>query len=191
MDASQDASPLEYPRRGILKPCDADTLVAMKYLIIFLAAALASCTAPKVDTNAMLQAPQDFGLEVVVHAAQNDEHARPARFTVGPDASLRAAFGPAAPTRAYQPIVRRLTRRNMDQLWRLVRDSGLIDQASPAKLGPGDSAEPAPGRPAAIVRIQYSGRYEALRIYLDRAGEDADAAFALIERLELLAWRDK
>lgn len=139
----------------------------------------------------MLDAPQDFGLEVVLHAASGNEQIHPARFTVGPDGSLRAAFGPAAPTQAYQPLVRRLTRRNMDQLWRLVRDSGLVDEANPAKLGPGDSAQPAPGRAAAIVRIGYAGRHETLRIYLDRVGEDSDAAMALIERLELLAWQDR
>lgn len=166
-------------------------------LTLPLAAPIAACrSAPTLAPAAAppVERPADFVLAATVHAPANAAEAqlprslRPARYVVEVDGSLRAAIGHGSGEQTYPPITRVLTPRQADQLWRLVRDSGLLDPAHPGRVGDPASI-PRPGnRFTALIWISYADQATALRVPLDRSPEWGLPAEQLIDRLADWAW---
>lgn len=113
---------------------------------------------------------------------------RPGRYIVEADGALRAALGPGAEATTYPPRTRQLSPRQVDLLWRLVRDSGLLDPTNPGRIEGPEEALRSPDRTMALFYVGYAGRRVMVRTLLDRSGEESLAAERVVDRLAELAW---
>lgn len=134
--------------------------------------------------------PQDFTLAMTVYAPAAagalPRSLRAGRYVVEPDGSLRAGLGERAA--AYPARTRQLTPGEMDQLWRLVRESALLDPDSPARVEDPGSIAVSPGRAMATVYIAGAGARRTLRVLLDRSSATAVSAERVADRLAEWAW---
>ena len=138
--------------------------------------------------------PYDFTLAMTVYApagaraAQLPRSLRAGRYVVEPDGSLRAGLGERAS--AYPPLARQLTPEQMDQLWRLIRDSALLDSDNPARVEDPGAIAVSPGRAMATVYLGGAGvgPRRTLRVLLDRSSPTAVSTEQLADRLAELAW---
>ena len=76
----------------------------------------------------------------------------------------------------------------MDQVWRLVRDSELLDPDNPARVDDPSSIAVSPDRVMATVYMSGAGRRRTLRVLMDRGSPTAMAAEQLADRLAEMAW---
>jgi hypothetical protein len=138
--------------------------------------------------------PADFVLAATVHSPESMSKARlprslqPARYVVEADGVLRAAVGGAAQTTTFPGRTRQLTPREFDALWRLVRESGLLDSQNVARIEGPDDLTRAPDRTTAIVYVSFGGRRMTLRTLLDRTSPGAAETERVIDRLAEWAW---
>ncbi|TVQ60873.1 MAG: hypothetical protein EA378_10650 [Phycisphaerales bacterium] len=142
-------------------------------------------------------APGDFSLSVTVFNAEVDDRTpesafdrslRPARYLVQPDAVLRSAVGPGVRPSMHPPYTRQLVQRQVDQLWRAVRDSGLLEPAQPTRIDSVDTYLPPPTGPTAVVEVAAAGERRAFSVPLDTGDAEAIAVRQLVDRLAALAW---
>jgi hypothetical protein len=135
--------------------------------------------------------PADFTLAVTVHSPAGARQGalprslKAGRYVVEPDGSLRAALGERAA--AYPGLTRQLTPEQTDQVWRLVRESGLLDPANPARVDDPAGVSPAE-RGMAVIYVSFEGSRRTLRVPLDRLGPNALAAERVVDRLAELGW---
>src|SRR5262245_38039155 len=138
--------------------------------------------------------PQDFVLAATVLTPTDvkttnlPRSLRPARYIVEADGVLRAAVGAGSTTTTYPPQTRQLTARQMDSLWRQLRESNLLDPGNPSRIDAPEAVARAPDRTTALIFVGGDGRRVTLRVLLDRRTEDAVAAERLVDRLADLAW---
>lgn len=126
-------------------------------------------------------APADFTLAVTVAgpAAPSDapvprsRHA--ARYVMEADWVLRAAVGQSAGENTFPAQTRQLTAKQVDRLWQDLRDSGLLENPSPAA-----------GQADAVYTIYYVAGGCRGTIRLDR--ENRSGASRLVDDLAALAW---
>jgi hypothetical protein len=123
-----------------------------------------------------------------VAAPQLPRSLRPGRYIVEADGALRAALGPGAEATTFPAQTRQLSPRQVDLLWRLVRDSGLLDATNPGRIEGPDEALRSPDRTTALFYVAYAGQRVTVRTLLDRSGEDALAAERVVDRLAEWAW---
>jgi hypothetical protein len=158
--------------------------------------ALAACSstprAPEPAAPISGSRPADFTLAMTVYSPTRaaatgtlPRALRPARYILEPGGTLRAASGTTAP--AYPPAARQLEPHQVDQLWRLLRDSPLLDPANPAQVQDPELIELSPSRTTATIYIAFGGQRRSLRLLLDRSTEDALTAERLANRLADLA----
>jgi hypothetical protein len=121
-------------------------------------------------------------------AAKLPRALRPARYIIEPDGALRAASGVAAKASTFPPLARTLTPRQMDQLWRLVRDTALLDPTNPARVDDPQTLELSPDRTTATIYIAFGDHRASLRLLLDRGSEDALSAERIADHLAALAF---
>jgi hypothetical protein len=147
--------------------------------------------APAAAQGLPLSRPANFTLAVSIHAPQQARAAtlprslRPGRYIVEPDGGLRSA-GPRTPP--FPPLTRQVSPQQMDQLWRQLRESGLLDPDHPARVDDPGAIAVSPDRAMAIVSVTFGDQRRTLRLLLDRSGEAAIAAERLTDRLAELAW---
>jgi hypothetical protein len=141
--------------------------------------------------------PADFTLAVTVYSPVSAKIAgalpralRPARYVVEPDGTLRAAPTTPAPAAraAFPPRARTLTPRQMDQIWRLLRDTALLEPTNPARVEDPGAVELSPDRTTATLYIAFADRRTSLRLLLDRGSEDALSAERIADHLAALAF---
>ena len=138
--------------------------------------------------------PADFVLAATVYSPKGmagvklPRSLRAARYIVEADGVLRAGLGPGAQATTYPGQTRRLTAREFDALWRMVRESGLLDSASAWRVDDPEGITRASDRTTALVYVGYEGKRTTLRMLLDRSGPEAVAAERLIDRLAEWAW---
>lgn len=139
--------------------------------------------------------PADFTLAVTVLAPAHDR-ARPAdlprslqpgRYIVEPDGSLRVALGPGSTVTTFPPRTRTLSPRQMDMLWRQVRDSGLLDPGNPGRITGPEEALRSRDRTTGLFYIAQEGNRATVRVLLDRS-EASLGAERLVDRLAELGW---
>ena|GEM_PF-1041520 len=142
-------------------------------------------------------APRDFVLSVTVFNPAADERTpievlprpvRPARYVVESDAVLRSAVGPGVRPGMHPPRTRQLAQRQVDQLWRAVRDSGLLEPAQPTRIESVETFLPPPTGPTAVVEVAVAGDRRAFSVPLDTGDAEAIAVRQLVDRLAALAW---
>lgn len=127
-----------------------------------------------------------FSPRVPLPTAQLPRSLKPARFIIEADGVLRSAQGAQSPD--FPPRARQLTPRQMDQIWRLIRDTGFLNEGNPARIEDPSGTVRSGDRTTAMIYITYSGRRVTLRFLLDRSTQDAVQAEQLIDRLAELAW---
>jgi len=158
--------------------------------------------------------PDDFALAVTVYSPvrgrleETPRVVRPARYIVEPDGVLRTSVGPGAREDTFPPITRRLSEDQIRTLWIAVRDSGLLDGNSTARVRSGADAEPValavtdpsrtvepdgPGASTAVIYIAHSGERAWYSVRLDGPGVASDPLATLsgreiVERLADLSW---
>lgn len=73
--------------------------------------------------------PDDFSVDITILAAEEGHkaEARNARYVLFPDGTLRYANLPGRGPNTLPPIVRRLNRRQVEELWNQARQLGLTD----------------------------------------------------------------
>lgn len=142
-------------------------------------------------------APRDFSISVTVFNPEVDDRTpdreieralRPARYVVQPDAVLRSAVGPGVRPTMYPPYTRQLVERQVDQIWRAVRDSGLLEPAQPTRIDSVDTYLPPPTGPTAVLEVAAAGERRAFSVPLDTGDAEAIAVRQLVDRLAALAW---
>ncbi len=187
--------------RGSLNP--------QRFVGVLLAACLASafclvgCTAPKVDRQAYVAVPPDFGLDIVTIGAdreagwaeltpeEQESLPRPllsARFIVDADGTLRAATGPGCREETYPAIVRTLSRAQMLELWRTVRNHALIDAESTHRLSLPDEVGPVENSAIYAIGIVALGDRVSIGIPAEEASRQGEGGRRLITLLRRYAW---
>lgn len=150
------------------------------------------------------QAGRGYGVGAGARAqGKGDVWARPARYIVEPDGTLRAALTPAGsgagspdgtpaalvpqelPQATVPPIVRVLSRQQLDDVYQAVRGAGFLIMPHGAAVS---SAQTYAGRDRVIVLLSTSaqGRRQSIALSASDPG-----ARAVTERLAALAWMDQ
>ncbi len=140
--------------------------------------------------------PADFSVAVTVYGPVDDatpihdrpRPLRPSRYIVEPDGVLRASIGPGSAITTFPPRTRQLTTRQMDQLWRAVRETGLASPDDPHRIAHAGVEIPNPRRTTAAIYIAFGGHTRFSIITLDTQTDTAIATRLLIDRLAALAW---
>lgn len=167
--------------------------------VAVLACLLAGCGGgPAVIAEPVLpdDPPDDFALAVTVFAPEVTPEAisalprsvRPARYVIEPDGVLRAAVGPGADSDVFPARTRRLSDRQRAQLWRLVRDQGLLARDHPARISTDRTYLPVPDRRAVLIEMAAADQRRFLELHADDRAADPSIVLALTDRLAELAW---
>ena len=101
---------------------------------------------------------------------------------------LRASVGPDNTETTFPPVTRRIESEQVQQLWRFVRDAGLLDPDHPDRIDPAPAYDVLDGRIVAIVTISRAGERHTFALALDRPTFDKGAGRTLVDRLARLAW---
>jgi hypothetical protein len=168
-------------------------------IVAGLTAALGACrsnTPPPAPVERPLpdERPADFVLAATVYSPDSMSEAklprslRGARYVVEADGALRAATGEDLKNKTFPGQVRQLSPREFDTLWRVVRESGLLDPESAWRVENPEQITRAPDRTTVLIYIACDGRRTTLRLLLDRANPDSVAAERLVDRLAQWAW---
>jgi hypothetical protein len=165
-------------------------------------AALAACSSgppTTVKTPGFLDRDEpaaDFSLSATVFSPEQTaakieqlpRSRRPARYIVQADEVLRASAGAGSRMTTFPPAARQLTHRQFRELWWLVRDSGLLDPSSPARIPTAARLVPREDRAVGVLEITAEGRHIAARVNLDQNSTESMAAEQVMDRLAELAW---
>ncbi len=142
-----------------------------------------------------VERPQDLAIAATVFsprvplpASSLPRSLKPGRFVLEADGVLRASRGAVLEASTFPPRVRQLSPRQSDQLWRLIRDSGLLDADNPNRISDPEAAARSGDHTTALLYVAFGGQRSTLRILLDRTTPDAIAAERVIDRLAELAW---
>jgi hypothetical protein len=172
-------------------------------LMLPLALSQAGCDAPAVDRQAYVAVPPDFSLDVVVIGVdrtpaweeltpeERQRVPRPllsARFIVQPDGTLRTATGAGAREETYPAIVRTLSRAQMLDLWRAVRNHGLIAAEDTHGLPNPDKAEPIDGSALYAIGFVALADRVAVGVPAEEASREGEGARTLITLLRAYSW---
>lgn len=156
--------------------------------------ALGACSS-RPDLRTLDAAPKDFTLDVTVYPATgraradaSDAGRLPARIILEPGGGLRAAAGAVVSDRTVPPQSRLLSPEEVDRAWRLVRESGLLDPDSAARIAGPREFSPRADAPSALVCISAAGTRDFYRVALVGASPEAAAMQRLISRLGSLAY---
>lgn len=138
--------------------------------------------------------PADFTMGVTILAPDRPapkgelpRSLRPARYIVEPDGALRVGLGAGASAKTYPARTRQLSPRQMDQVWRAVRESGLLDPGNPGRINWPEEGVRAPDRTAALFYIAFGGGRATVRVLLDRSPGSLQAE-RVVDALAELGW---
>lgn len=170
----------------------ADRIAISVCLAVLMTVVIAGCAATRsVDVAALEDSPADFVLSVTVLSPPSVEmrplSLRNARYILEPDGALRAALGPGVTPSVYPPRARQLPPHEVERTWRLVRDSGLLDEPSPYAISSLDGQLGSPTRVIAVVQIVGGETRRFRRVPLEDTHPTARGTRLVIERLARLA----
>lgn len=160
-------------------------------------ALVASCASRPADPTHFAAAPPDFTLSVTVlsparsiaDADRLPPRTRPACYLVEPDGAFRVAVGPAASPTVFPPLARQLTREQVDRVWSLARDAGVLDADHPGRVQNVETfVRPAGDATVVLLYAGFAGSQRHVAVALDGAHADPGAVAPLIDELNALAW---
>lgn len=142
------------------------------------------------------RAPDDFALSItVVGPASGAEPAedlpraqRPARYLVEADGILRAAVGPGSTPRVFPRETRQLNKAQVQRLWRLVGETGLLQPTTLTRIDNTETFFPQRARPTALVYIHQQGEGSHYAVRLPVGDAESPAVAQLIDEVAALAW---
>lgn len=142
------------------------------------------------------RAPADFALGITVMPPAREQAPlhelpvpeRPGRYLVEPDGVLRAAIGPGATPRVYPRQTRRLNEAQVQRLWRLTVETGLLEPGTLTRIDNVETFFPQRSRPTALVYIRWSGEDSHHAVRLPVGDAESDEVASLIGELAALAW---
>ncbi len=189
------------PRSVKMKRLDGAACAALAMVGVVLAL-LPGCSSPPrpiaVPEPIVLpdEAPEDFALSITVISPASAEAPiddlprpqRPARYVVEPDGVLRAAIGPGATPRVYPRQTRRLDAGQVQRLWRLVGETGLLEPTTLTRIDNTETFFPQRSRPTALVYIRQQGAGSHFAVRLPVGDAESAAVGQLIDELAELAW---
>jgi len=143
--------------------------------------------------------PEDFALSITVvgpSSAETDIDSlpraeRPARYLVEPDGVLRAAIGPGATPRVYPRQTRQLDQAQVQRLWRLVGETGLLEPTTLTRIDNTEIFFPQRSRPTALVYIRQQGTGSHFAVRLPVGDAESAMVAQLVDQLADLAWVPK
>lgn len=112
---------------------------------------------------------------------------RQGRYILEPGGTLRAAVGPGADDRTYPSRAADLGPIEIERIWRLVRDSGLLDGASPYAIATPGDAWGSPTRVMAVVYVVTAERRATYAVPLEDPSPVAQNVWVIVDRLARLA----
>lgn len=147
--------------------------------------ALAGChSSPQVA--GMASAPEDFSIAVIVRGTGRGSSIGAGHFMVEPGGTFR--IGGLVPGRRQEEVTpgrwRDLSSEEVQGLWTLVRDSGILDAGREAAVGSGADL-PRQGV-IADISVAYAGARRTVRRELDGPSADRGAR-SIVDRLAALA----
>lgn len=160
---------------------------AVATLAVALAAATAGCAGKRPLPQEIDAAPPDFAMEAVIIAPsasgwqERPRDFRPARYILRADGRLHAQVGPRSHER-YPPFVTRLQPREIERLWRIVRDSGLLEEGNPIRVSASDEFT-IPGRTNAEVSVSFLDEHWHFRTTLESGTPESAAVRRIVDRL--------
>lgn len=141
-------------------------------------------------------APEDFTLAITVmgpaatpeevNAAPRPE--RPARYIIEPDGILRAAIGPGATPRVFPGETRQLDNAQLERLWRLTTNTGLLDTDTLTRVDNTETFFPSRDRATAILYIKQAGHTASYAVRLPIGDAESPAVTQLIDEVAAMAW---
>ncbi len=161
------------------------------------------CAEPVADRQAYIAVPPDFGLSVtVVGPDRSDawlaltadqrkdvpESSLSARFIVEADGTLRTATGPGATDELYPGQTRTLVRSQMLELWRTVRNHGLLTAEQSHGVKNPAMVMPSPGATTHVFSIYALGDRITIAIQADEPSRIGEGSRRLIRLLRDLSW---
>lgn len=155
-------------------------LCAVSVCSVLLLAAMLASGCRSMPEAASAGPPADFTLALTVFD-DDAEIFRSARYIVEPDGVLRAGFGSGASTAAYPPWIRRLSSRQIQELWTI---AGPIRADESGRSLPTDETFEPGDDPTVVVAIRQNGRWR----YAAHALAETDAPNATIRLLDRFAW---
>jgi hypothetical protein len=177
-------------------PRAAENAMSRRVWIGILVVVATGCSSRPKDPDPMAfdEPPPDFALAATVYAPPASPGAalparplRPARYVLDPDLVLHAAIGAGADEATFPAQTRRLRHRDVERLWRLVRDSGLLEPGSPQRLAAAETYAPSADRTTAVLTVSYAGVRRSYRVLLDEGG-DSGPGREVVDELAELAW---
>jgi len=141
-------------------------------------------------------APADFALGITVLSPAADpvridatpRPQRPARYIIEPDGVLRAAIGPGATPRVYPGRTRQLDTAQMQRLWRLASNTGLLDGDTLTRIDNTETFFPSRERTTALIHIRHEGQSRHFAVRLPVGDAESPAVLQLIDQVAQLAW---
>lgn len=147
--------------------------------------AVAGCRSSP-EVAGMASAPEDFSIAVIVRGTVRGSSIGAGHFMVEPGGTFRV--GGLAPGRRQEEVTpgrwRDLSPEEVQGLWTLVRDSGILDTAREAAVGSGADL-PRQGV-IADISVAYAGARRTVRRELDGPSADRGAR-SIVDRLAALA----
>ena len=133
---------------------------------LFMVMALSSGCASRVsieDPVAERHAPPDFHLDIltVVSGATGPDapfHARPGRFVLTPDGALHGHWGDEVTLRGMPPVIRMLSRAEIDALWQHAGHNGFLSTEASDPIGNLEMVRPPDGQITQLVSVTMDGR---------------------------------
>lgn len=132
--------------------------------------------------------PDDFGVLLTVYPTEHrtEPSLRPARYAVEPDGLLRAEVGNGVATQGFPPIARRLEPSELDTVYALTRDSGILADGAVRVPGTGVYEQPESGA-VSVLEISINNRVRAYELPVDQNA----SVTPLIRELARLSWLDR
>ena len=148
--------------------------------------AAAACAAKRTPARALDDAPYDFAVHARVSAVRDwtDDtpiELQPSHYILEPGGALRAATGPGAQDR-YPPFVTRLQPHEVERLWRLIRDSGLLEEDNPIRVSASEQFT-IPGRTNAELVVTFQGERWRFRTTLESGTLESTAVRRIVNQL--------
>lgn len=151
---------------------------------------VAGCSGKRVDPVMLREAPSDLAVDVMVFGEDGPRvvrSRRPARYLLETGGVLRAEVGTTQPRRVYPGVTRRLTSGQVDGVWRLLSESGLLAEESTGRVSGEGVTRPSRGQTTALVTARYAGVTRSFRATLGEGGDDSRRAEEIVDRLASLA----
>ncbi len=161
---------------------------------------LAGCRAPL--THAPASRPEDFALAVTVTprpglvTVENPDpwvglapYARPARYVLEVDGTLRADFGPGVREPGFPGGVRWLSEPERDALYALAAQQGLLTVNAPGFQRAAEAVSPPTEEAFAVASFSLDGRHLGVTARIEDDADPASAALRpLVVELARLTW---